>query len=87
MADGSAELVKGVRELLDGTIKLNDGMVKFNEEGVEKLTKVFDTDLDSMKERIRAIADVGRNYNTFSGCGEGEESSVKFIIESAEIKK
>ncbi|MCR4960033.1 MAG: hypothetical protein K6A74_01165 [Lachnospiraceae bacterium] len=87
LADGSSQLVDGIRQLLDGTIKLNEGMVKFNDEGVDKLAKIFDTDLSGMQERIQAIADAGRAYNTFSGSAAGEESTVKFIIESAEIKK
>jgi len=87
LADGSHDLVDGIQQLLEGTIKLNDGMIKFNEEGIDKLTEVFDTDLDSMKQRIQAISDAGRAYNSFGGSDEKEDSSVKFIIESAEIKK
>ena len=86
LVDGSAELSGGLGELLEGSKKLNDGMIKFNEEGIEKLTTVFDTDLGSMKERLNAITQLGRDYTTFSGTAEGEESSVKFIIESSEIK-
>ena len=87
LADGSAQLSDGVRKLLDGSIKLNEGMVKFNEEGISRLTEVFDTDIESMKERIHAIAEAGRNYNSFSGVAEGSESNVKFIIESPEIRR
>ena len=87
LADGSAKLSDGIAQLSDGTVKLNDGMIKFNEEGIEKLTKIFDTDLEGMKERISAISEMGKSYNTFAGAAEGEDSTVKFIIESAEIKK
>ncbi len=87
LVDGSAELSGGLGELLEGSKKLNDGMIRFNDEGIEKLTKVFDTDLGSMKERLNAITRLGRDYTTFSGTAEGEESTVKFIIESSEIKK
>ena len=66
LADGSAQLSNGASELLNGTVKLNDGMIKFNDEGISKLTKVFDTDMDGMKDRIKAISDMGKAYNTFA---------------------
>ncbi len=87
LADGSAQLSNGASELLNGTVKLNDGMIKFNDEGISKLTKVFDTDMDGMKDRIKAISDMGKAYNTFAGAGEDEDCTVKFIIESEQIKK
>lgn len=87
LADGSSALAGGASDLLEGTVKLNDGMVKFNDEGVSKLTKVFDTDLASMKDRIKAISDMGKAYTTFAGAAEGVDSTVKFIIESEQIKK
>ena len=62
-------------------------MIKFNDEGISKLTKVFDTDMDGMKDRIKAISDMGKAYNTFAGAGEDEDCTVKFIIESEQIKK
>lgn len=82
LADGSVTLVNGINDLLDGTIKLNDGMIKFNDEGISKLTDVFDTDLSCMSDRIKAIVDAGKEYKSFAGAKEGEECSVKFIIET-----
>ncbi len=86
LADGSNTLVAGVKQLYDGTIELNDGMVKFNKEGVEKLTSVFDSDYNSISDRVKAISDAGKAYTSFGGASDTENSAVKFIIESAEIK-
>lgn len=86
LADGSVDLVDGIEKLYDGTVELNDGMVKFNDEGIKKLTDLFDTDTSSMTDRIKAIVDAGKAYKSFTGTSEDEESSVRFIIESAAIK-
>lgn len=87
LSDGSVTLVDGIGRLLSGTIELNDGMVKFNDEGIKTLTSLFDTDLSSMSERIRAIIDAGKAYTSYSGAKENENCSVKFIIESEGINK
>lgn len=86
LADGSVTLVDGIKQLLEGTITLNDGMIQFNEEGIKELSSLFDTDLSGMSERIKAIADAGKAYNSYSGTKATENCSVKFIIESEGIK-
>ena len=87
LADGSITLTDGIDQLLNGTIALNEGMVKFNNDGIQKISSVFDTDMESINSRIKAISDAGRNYKSFGGTSQDEDCSVKFIIESAEIKK
>ena len=62
-------------------------MIKFNSDGIQKLTAVFDTDMDSINNRIKAISDAGKAYKSFGGTSQDEDCSVKFIIESEEIKK
>ena len=87
LKDGAVDLTDGIQELLDGSIELNDGMIEFDEEGIQKLTDLFDTDYDSMEQRLRAITDAGKAYKSFTGTNDGEDSSVRFIVESAAIKK
>jgi len=87
LADGSVTLTDGIDQLLDGATVLNDGMIRFNSEGIKKLTSVFDTDIDSINSRIKAISDAGKAYRSFGGTSQEEDCSVKFIIESEEIKK
>lgn len=82
LADGSVTLVNGISQLLDGAIELDNGMVKFNDEGISKLTELFDTDFDSMSDRIKAISEAGKAYKSFGGSSEDEDSRVRFVIES-----
>ena len=82
LANGSTTLSDGVKQLYDGTVKLNDGMVEFNEEGISKLTSVFNSDFDLINGRIKAISDAGKAYTSFAGALDTEKSNVKFIIES-----
>ena len=85
--DGAAQLSDGAGDLFEGTKKLDDGMVKFDEEGISKLTELFDTDLDSMEKRVKAISDAGKAYRSFGGSAASEEGSVRFVIESAAVKQ
>ena len=87
LADGSVTLTDGIDQLLIGSTALNAGMIKFNSDGIQKLTAVFDTDMDSINNRIKAISDAGKAYKSFGGTSQDEDCSVKFIIESEEIKK
>ncbi len=85
--DGAAQLNDGAGDLFEGTKKLDDGMVKFDEEGISKLTELFDTDLDSMEKRVKAISDAGKAYRSFGGSAASEDGSVRFVIESAAVKQ
>lgn len=84
--DGAVTLADGMNELYQGALALDDGMIRFDEEGIRKLTDLFDTDYNNMEARIRAISNAGKAYKTFSGSGSEEEGSVRFVIESAAIK-
>ena len=86
VADGAGQLADGAGQLYAGVQKLDDGMVRFDAEGIQKLTDLFDTDLDSMEQRIKAISDAGKAYKSFGGSSEDEEGSVRFVIESAPVK-
>ncbi len=85
VADGAGELASGADALYEGVAKLDDGMVRFDAEGIQKLTDLFDTDLDSMEQRVKAISDAGKAYKSFGGSSAGEDGSVRFVIESAPV--
>lgn len=86
LTEGAETLKNGAYDLYQGTLDLNSGMLKFNEEGIAKLTALFDTDVDVMRQRIRAIAETAENHGSFSGNDTDEDTSVKFIIESEGIR-
>lgn len=83
LAEGAVTLTGGVSELLTGANKLNDGMTQFNEEGIGEITSLLDTDVNVMNKRIQALAQAAKEYNSFSTCKEGMDSSVKFIMETS----
>ena len=86
LKEGCITLGNGLESLYNGSIELNGGMIRFEDEGLSKISKLFNTDTDVLKDRIKAISDAGKEYRSYTGSSE-ENCSVKFIIESAEIKK
>ena len=84
--DGSEQLTSGVKQLADGSRDLADGMKEFDETGIQKLSEVFDGDIQTLKDRIDAVMDEGERYQSFSGISDQMDGNVKFIIETAEIK-
>lgn len=93
LSEGTAGLVTagnslntGVNTLADGTKALEDGIAAFDEEGVQELGKLAGDDLESVIIRVKALKQADSEYDNFSGIREGQSGSVRFIIETAEIK-
>lgn len=85
MKDSTPALVDGITQLRDGSMELSDGLKQFNEEGIQKLIEAVDGDLDGLSDRIRVIADVAKNYTSFSGISEHMDGDVKFIYKTDSI--
>lgn len=85
LKDGGDQLTAGVSQLADGANTLSDGMSKFKEEGIDKLTSVFDGDIKNVTDRLDAMIDLGKNYKSFAGIKDGMNGSTKFIIETEGI--
>lgn len=88
IADGANGLNKGAGDLNSGANELSDGIVRFNEEGIERLTGALDGtgDVTNVIDRLKAVKDAGKNYQSFSGIADGAKGSVKFIIKTDAIK-
>lgn len=98
---GTTDLDKGASDLVDGVIKLDDGagdldsgaaeladgMLKLNDDGIEKLTELFGDNLSDAVDRINAVVDTGTDYKSFAGTADPDNTSVKFIYKTGEIKK
>ncbi len=91
--DGAKELNDGAKQLDDGVVTLEDGMqqlldgvVKLDEEGIKRLYEAFDGDLSDFADRMSAIQEAGKGYNSFGGSSEEENSSVKFIFKTDSVK-
>lgn len=92
LADGTLQLknnipalVEGVNRLKDGSKELSDGLKKFNDEGISKIVELADEDLEGVVSRLKATADVSKNYRNFSGLSEDMDGKVKFIYRTDEI--
>ena len=73
--------------LADGVQELHDGVQEFSDKSSGDLSDDFGSGLRNVVRRLKAVQQAGKNYQTFSGLPAGSTGSVKFIIETAEIKK
>lgn len=86
LKDGAPALVDGISQLKDGSMQLSDGLKQFNEQGVQKLVDAVNGDLKGLTSRLKATADVSKNYQSFSGLSDNMNGEVKFIYKTEEIK-
>ena len=94
LAEGSAKLddasdamYEGLAELHDGAAELHDGVQEFSDKNTDDLSDNLGAGLRNVVRRLKAVQQAGKNYQTFSGLHNGDTGSVKFIVETAEIKK
>ena len=94
LAEGSAKLddasdamYEGLAELHDGAAELHDGVQEFSDKNTDDLSDNLGAGLRNVVRRLKAVQQAGKNYQTFSGLHNGDTGSVKFIMETAEIKK
>lgn len=83
--DSVPVMESGVQQLVDGARQLSDGMNTFNEQGIKKLTDTFEGDIQGLMDRMKAVIDAGKDYQTFTDLADGTKGSVKFIIETDPI--
>lgn len=83
----TGKLSDGIGKLSDGAFDLYDGMNRFDSEGIQEINTKYEEDFRGLKDRLSALLDISREYNNFSGIGDGMDGNVKFIIETEEIKK
>lgn len=85
LKNGIPALSDGVSQLRDGAMQLNGGLNELNEKGIQKLIDAVNGDVSSLAARLRATADVSKEYKSFSGLAEGTDGSVKFIYRTESI--
>ncbi len=68
-------------------MKLMDGMVQFDEEGIQKLLEAYNGDVKELLSKLEAVADAGKEYQTFTKVAEGTKGSVKFILRTEAVKE
>ena len=79
-------LIGGLDTMISGMDSLHQGLVKFDEDGIQELSDLTGTDLTSLANRIRALKKADGRYDNYGGICEGASGSVRFIIETDEIK-
>ena len=94
LAEGSAQLddasdamYEGLAELHDGAQELHDGVQEFSDKSSDDLSDDLGTGLRNVVRRLKAVQQAGKAYQTFTGLPDGCTGNVKFIVETAEIKK
>jgi len=79
LKDGSKALVEGITQLKDGSKDVRDGMKKFNDEGISAIAGVVNDKLPSIIENFKALQNVSREYNSYSGISDDMNGCVKFL--------
>ncbi len=86
LSGATAQVEEGINKLDDGSKELMDGMVQFDEEGIQKLTEAYDGDVKEMLNRLKAVVNAGKDYQTFTKVADGVKGSVKFIFRTDAVK-
>lgn len=84
---GAGNLFEGTKALAEGMEELSDGMSEFKEEGIDKLSDAFNGDFKKAKDRLEAMADLGKDYKSYAGIKDGADGSTKFIIETVGVEE
>lgn len=61
-------------------------MEEFDREGIQELSKLAGPKLEELLERLKELKVADKGYQSFSGLLDGKTGSVKFVIETEEIK-
>ena len=63
-----------------------DGMIEFDKEGIQKLMDAYDGDVKTLLNKLEAVVNAGKEYQSFTKVAEGTKGSVKFIFRTEAIK-
>lgn len=86
LAKSGSELIDGYGKIVDGGDALLSGMKAFDKDGIGKLSDLAGDDLTNVIRRLQAVQKADQMYTNFSGLTEETEGSVRFIIETENIK-
>lgn len=87
LCTAGGELYDAFGEALDGVRELRDGVRDFKEDGIDELTRLGGSDFRNVINRLRAVKEADDGYDNFAGLAEGKTGTVRFIVETEEIKK
>jgi putative membrane protein len=84
MDKAGSKLNKAFSGGVKGAKKLAKAMKEFDEEGIEELNG---RDVEELALRLRAVRQAGKAYQSFTGLRSGQSGSVRFVIETEEIRE
>lgn len=79
LSDSIPALESGIKQLKDGAFSLKAGLTLFNAQGIEKVAKLANEDIEPLLVRVRGLLDAAQSYANYSGLAEGTGSAVRFI--------
>ena len=79
MKGNTPALLDGISNLKDGSFKLSDGLKQLNEEGIDKLVKTYNGDIEPLIERVKASVNAAKEHDTFAGVSVEKDSEIKYI--------
>lgn len=85
LSNGTQTLLDGANTLADGNQTLADGMQEYKEEAIDKLIDLFNGDISGVTDRIDAMTNLAKEYQSFAGISDGVSGTTKFIIETEGI--
>lgn len=74
------ELYNGTTALSEGINTLNTGITAYNEEGITPLSNTINNNLSGNINKIKKLAVLGNNYQTFTMKNTTDNGETKFII-------
>lgn len=86
VSSAGSELGGAYWQLVDGMEAFADGVAEFDEEGIQSLAELTGPEYMEVIRGVRAAREAERGYTNFSGICDGQKGSVKFIIETEEIR-
>lgn len=90
LQSGASQLNDAAGVLRDKTGELRDGMSRFKADGVDKMhTMASDItgELQELLELKDALVERVEGYTSYTGCPEGAQSTVKFVLKTDAIEK
>lgn len=81
-----ADLDSGTKTLQDGITALDSGISQFNSQGINKILNVVNGDVKTLEGKIKALAKLSAEYNTFDDIENNTEGSSKIIMVVDAIK-
>ncbi len=88
LGTGIDQLSGALSATADGSNQLTEGLRTFDSEGIQELLsslKDFSSSFDGASDRMDALRDAAKAYDTFAGKVEGQDGSVRFIYKTEQI--